>query len=68
VVLYARLLNLSKNAKELLLSSFSTAGTDFEEVLRMQKQELMYALSLEETRGMLNTSVAYIYYLTGKEN
>lgn len=68
VVLYARLLNLSKNAKELLLSSFSTAGTDFEEVLRMQKQELMYALALEETRGMLNTSVAYIYYLTGKEN
>jgi outer membrane protein TolC len=67
VVLYARLFNLSKNAKELLLSSFSAAGTDFEEVLRMQKQELMYALTLEETRGMLNTSVAYINYLTGSE-
>ena len=67
VLLYTRLHELAKNARELLLSSFSAAGTDFEEVLRMQEQELIYALELEDARTMLNTSVAYINYLTGKE-
>ena len=66
VILYTRLHELAKNARELLLSTFSAAGTDFEEVLRMQEQELMYALELEDARAMLNTSVAYINYLTGK--
>jgi outer membrane protein TolC len=67
VILYTRLHTLAKNVRELLISTFSAAGTDFEEVLRMQKQELMYALELEDARAMLNTSVAYINYLTGKE-
>ncbi|PJA08492.1 MAG: hypothetical protein COX70_03515 [Flavobacteriales bacterium CG_4_10_14_0_2_um_filter_32_8] len=67
IILYKRLLELAKNARELLLSSFSGAGSDFEEVLRMQKQELVYALRLEEARAMLNTSVAKITNLTGKE-
>ena len=67
MLLYTRLHALAKNARELLLSNFSTAGADFEEVLRMQEQELMYALELEDARAMLNTSVANINYLTGKE-
>lgn len=67
VLLYHRLYNLAKNARELLLSTFSAAGTDFEEVLRMQEQELIYALELEDARASLNTSVANINYLTGKE-
>ena len=67
VILYTRLHELAKNARELLLSTFSAAGTDFEEVLRMQEQELIYALELEDARAMLNTSVAYINYLTGKQ-
>ncbi|MEK6615085.1 MAG: TolC family protein [Bacteroidota bacterium] len=67
VILYTRLYKLAKNARELLLSTFSAAGTDFEEVLRMQQEELGYALMLEDARAMLNTSVAYINYLTGKK-
>lgn len=67
ITLYTRLHELTKNAKDLLLSSFSTAGTDFEEVLQMQNQELMYALAFEEACAMLNTSVAYMNYITGKE-
>jgi len=67
IILYTRLYELAKNARELLLASFSGAGSDFEEVLRMQKQELDYALQLEEARAMLNTSVAKINNLTGKE-
>ena len=67
IILYTRLLSLAKNARELLLSNFSVAGNDFEEVLRMQEQELMYALELEDARAMLDTSVADINYLTGKQ-
>lgn len=67
MMLYARLHGLAKNARELLLSTFSTSGTDFEEILRMQQEELMYALELEDARAMLNTSVAEINYLTGKQ-
>ncbi|MBI4929219.1 MAG: TolC family protein [Bacteroidetes bacterium] len=67
MILYTRLYNLAKNARELLLSTFSAAGTDFEEVLRMQQEELMYALELEDARAMLNASVATINYLTGKQ-
>lgn len=66
IILYSRLHKLAKNARDLLLSSFSAAGTEFEEVLRMQEQEIMYALELEEARAMLNTSIAYINYLSGK--
>ncbi len=67
MILYKRLYNLAKNARELLLSAFSTSGTDFEEVLRMQQQELMYALELEDARAMLNASAANINYLSGKQ-
>ncbi|OFY83843.1 MAG: hypothetical protein A3F72_07525 [Bacteroidetes bacterium RIFCSPLOWO2_12_FULL_35_15] len=67
MILYDRLYKLAKNTRELLLSTFSTSGTEFEEVLRMQEQELMYALELEDARAMLNSSVAEINYLTGKQ-
>lgn len=67
MILYTRLFKLAKNTRELLLSMFTTSGTEFEEVLRMQEQELMYALELEDARAMLNSSVAEINYLTGKQ-
>ncbi len=67
MILYTRLFKLAKNTRELLLSTFTTSGTEFEEVLRMQEQELMYALELEDARAMLNSSVAMINYLTGKQ-
>jgi outer membrane protein TolC len=67
MLLYSRLYLLAKNTRELLLSTFTVGGNDFEEVLRMQEQELMYALELEDARAMLNTSVAEINYLTGKK-
>ncbi len=67
IILYTRLFKLAKNTRELLLSTFTTSGTEFEEVLRMQEQELMYALELEDARAMLNSSVAMINYLTGKQ-
>ena len=67
IILYTRLFDLANNARELLLSSFSTAGTDFDEVLQMQKQQLQYSIKLEEARALLNTTVAYMNYLTGKQ-
>lgn len=66
IILFTRLEGLAVQARDLLLSGFSTSGTNFEEVLRMQEQELMYSLEIEEARAMLNTSVALINYLTGK--
>ncbi|MBI2966402.1 MAG: TolC family protein [Bacteroidetes bacterium] len=67
IKLYTRLHNLAKNARELIMSEYSVAGTSFEEVLRMQEQELKYALMLEDARAMQNSTVANINYLTGKE-
>ncbi len=67
ITLYTRLFALAKNARELLLSTFTVAGIDFDQVLQMQEQELMYALELEDARAMLNTSVANINYLAGKK-
>lgn len=65
-ILYQHLHALAKDARNLLLAAYSAAGTDFEEVLRMQEQELMYALKTEEFRTNLNINIAYINFLNGK--
>jgi cobalt-zinc-cadmium efflux system outer membrane protein len=49
------------------LAQYSTAGTNFEEVLRMDRQLLNYKLDLEKARVDQNTFVAKINYLAGKQ-
>lgn len=67
IELYSRLNALAGQARDLILSEFSTGGVGFEEVLRMQEQALVYALETEDARAMMNSSAAYINYLVGKD-
>ncbi len=66
IVLYQRLYGLAKQSLDILLAEYTSAGSDFEEILRMGRQVLKYALELEKARADQNTSVAYIQYLMGK--
>ena len=51
---------------EILITGYSTAGKDFEELLRMERMILKYSLELEKARADQNTAVAYLNYLMGK--
>lgn len=66
VDLYEHLMNLADQALDLIVTQYTTAGKDFEEILRMDRQLLRYELELEKARTDQNTSVAFINYLTGK--
>jgi len=60
------LLILANQAVDILVAGYTTAEKDFEEVLRMEKKVLKYALELEKARADQNTAVAYLDYLMGK--
>ncbi len=64
--LYLNLTNFANQSLDILVAQYTTAGTDFEEMLRMDRQLLRYELELEKARADQNTSVAFINYLTGK--
>ena len=66
VRLYSQLLILANQAVDILVTSYTAAEKDFEEVLRMEKKALKYALELEKARADQNTAVAYLNYLMGK--
>ena len=65
--LYIHLAGLANQSLDLLVTQYTTAGKDFEEILRMDRQLLRYELELEKARADQNTNVAYINYLTGKQ-
>lgn len=65
LVLYKRQTALAYQAMEILQTDYATNNKDFEEVLRMEKRVLKYALELEKARVDLNASVAFINYLMG---
>ena len=64
--LYRQLLMPSVQARDILIADYTSAGKDFEEILRMERKILKYALELEKARADQNTAVAYINYLMGK--
>jgi outer membrane protein TolC len=65
--LYIHLQDLADRSLDLLVTRYTTAGTDFEEILRMDRQLLRYELELEKARADQNMHAAYINYLTGKQ-
>ena len=67
VDLYKRLLGYAEQSLEILITEYTTAGADFEEVLRMEMQLLNFALELEKSLADQNTYVAFINYLTAKK-
>ncbi len=66
IILYQKQLVLAQKSLNILLTAYSTDGKNFEEILRMERNVLKYALELDKARTDKNTSVAFINYLTGK--
>ena len=66
VPLYLDLVGLARQSLDILVAEYTSAGKDFEEILRMDRQLLKYELELETARADQNTSVAFINYLMGK--
>ncbi len=66
VTLYRRLADLSSRTLNLLQEKYSTAGANFEEVIRMERKWLGYSLALEKARADRNSTAANINYLIGK--
>jgi len=56
----------AQKALNILQTQYETSGTNFEEVLRMERQLLKYRLELEKARADKNASVAFIDYLMGQ--
>lgn len=57
----------AEQALNILTSSFTSAGKDFEELLRMQQSIIKYRLELIKAKADLNIAVASIDYLLAKE-
>ena len=65
-VLYNNQESLAVQAMDILRTEYATDNRDFEEVLRMEKRVLKYALELERARADLHAAAAFLGYLTGK--
>lgn len=63
---YQQQLNLSQQALNILTVQYTTSGSNFEEVLRMQQQLLSYKLSILDAVVDLNVAVAMIERLMGR--
>ena len=55
-------------ALAIMMQAYSADSSDFEEILRMQRKLLDYQLNRIQALSDLNTSSAYIEYLTGQNN
>jgi cobalt-zinc-cadmium efflux system outer membrane protein len=64
--LYHKQLDLTKRSISLLEMEYATADKNFEEVLRMERKQLFYALQLEKARADKQAGVSFINYLMGK--
>jgi len=64
--LYQVQTTLALRAMQLLETEYVTDNTGFEEILRMERKVLLYALELEKARTDQNAAVSFSKYLTGK--
>lgn len=63
--LYASQSQLARDALKLLEAEYTTAGSGFEEVLRMERSVLKYHLEFERARADKLMAIAYLNYLMG---
>lgn len=65
VDLYRRQRRIAQQALDILVAEYSVSGTEFEDVLKIDRQILDYSFALEKARADQNTAVAYLNYLMG---
>lgn len=66
VKLYQDLGTYAKQALDILVADYTSAGVAFEEIIRMDRKLLKYRLELEKARADQSTVTAYINYLMGR--
>ncbi len=59
-------MELARKSLKLLESEYTTAGNNFEEILRMERKLLKYNLEFEKAKADKQAAIAFIYYLMGK--
>ena len=64
--LYMKQLKLAEKSLNILLTSYSSDGNNVEEVLRMERKVLKYALEVDKGKADKSAAVAFVNYLTGK--
>jgi len=65
ITLFERQSNFAGRAVNILESEYASNGTNFEEILRMEKSLLKYSLELEKARADKQAAIAFINYLMG---
>ena len=65
LVLYEHQLDLATRSINLLQVEYTTAGENFEEVLRMERKKLRYGLELEKARSDKQAAISFLDYLMG---
>ena len=66
IELYANQLLLAQRSLNILETEYASSGRDFEELLRMERKLLKYALELEKAKTDKQAAVSNINYLMGK--
>jgi outer membrane protein TolC len=67
IELYEAQINRARRAMSLLSTDYSSAGSDFEELIRMERKILQYGFRLAEARVDRNMAVAMMRYLASME-
>ena len=65
ITLYIDQLDLAEKSIQLLETEYITANKNFEEILRMERKQLFYALELERSRADKQAAVSFMEYLMG---
>lgn len=59
-------MELAAKSLRLLESEYTTAGENFEEILRMERKLLKYKLEFEKAKADKQAAIAFVHYLMGK--
>jgi outer membrane protein TolC len=65
ISLFQRQMQLANKSLNILMTSYSSDGKNFEELLRMERKVLKFSLEYDKARADKNASVAFIDYLLG---
>ena len=65
-ILYNDQLQLAEKSIQLLEVQYATANANFEEILRMERKQLHYALELEKARTDKQETISFMDYMMGR--
>jgi outer membrane protein TolC len=65
ILLYRDQLMLAEKSIHILETEYATSNMDFEEILRMERKQLFYALELERARVGKQAAISFIHLLMG---